>query len=271
MTERDLRDLLDAAADDGGRTSLSGITLIAKARRTRRRRRTIWSGAVTTAVVVAGLALAGSGTSPVEHKQLTAQSDRQALRLNIEANNSGGFSRPYDDFAHMLTDLESASVDSVVVGRVVKVDAGVGFLEGDGGPSAGGASKTLTAFDDPDASWRTMTVTVSVATYLSGDGPSDLILDWPLRGDTADGEDWTAVARGLKGLGQILLLSDGLPESPGYTGLSRLAVDLPYSIATVDDTGKIDFVFADGSNGPTSNDFVGVLDTVGEVHEALTA
>jgi hypothetical protein len=160
-------------------------------------------------------------------------------------------------------------VDSVVVGRIKDVQPATGYIESGEAPTADKPSSSLTDFDDSEADWRNLQVTVEVEEVLRGAETSTVVIDWPITGSTEIGDDWEAVARGLRDLGPILLSSTGLPSSREYAGLTRVALDRPYSVAQVDPSGTLNLPFADGADGPSSRRFLDEVDTLDEVRSAL--
>ena len=215
---------------------------------------------VAVGLVAGGLALAwGSSTGS---QSSSSQAD---LRFNL-ARTAGGYHRPYTRLAEMLPNAvvageTSGATDSVVVGTIRSAVEEAGFIESGQPSTAGAPGATRTTFDDPKADWRTLRVTVAVEEVLAGERVEQLVLDWSLRGNNDNGEDAAAVARELKALGRVVLLSKALPAGPEFLGMRRTLPDPPLGVAVVGADESLAFPFAD----VTAAAFLDGIDTVEEL------
>lgn len=239
-----------------------------------RRRRTVLLAVPLLAVLVAGASLA-SGRSPAQVPTTTASSaDRAALVKHLTAHPVGTTLRSYQRLVDTLPNAKAADgsslTDSLVVGVVAAVANGSGFDESGRPPSASSPSARVVRFDDPDADWRTLKVTLRVDEVLAGPAARQLELDWPVMGNASQGEDATAIARGLKGLGTLAVLSLATPAGPEYLGLRRQVPDRQYGIALVGKDGALSFPFINGTEGAAvdARTYMGGVDTLPELRSA---
>ena len=162
-----------------------------------------------------------------------------------------------------------AVTDSVVFGWVTDVARDRGFVEGNPG-TAGRPGAVATAYDDPDADWRTVRITVAVDEVLAGPLVRPFTVDVGLLGNVSTGENDSDVECALAGLGAVVVFSKALPDPPEFLGIPRHLPDEPFGVAAVASTGALHFPFATGGPGRTSDAFLGDLDTLEELRRAAS-
>jgi hypothetical protein len=226
-----------------------------------------------SAVAVA-LGLAGGSVAFAVDRSGQAASDPAADRAALAANahsSVGSFFRGYTRVTEALPnakDRDGRSVnDSVVVGTVTAVADGAGYDETGKMPIAGHPGARVTSFDDPLADWRTLAVTVDVGEAVAGPRSSQLVLSWPLMGNSARGDDKEEIGRALKSLGRIVVFSTARPAAPEYLGIARDIPDRPYGVAVVASDGSLSFPFI-GTGGAAEVEekaLMGGVDTLPEL------
>lgn len=234
-----------------------------------RTRHGLWA----TAAALALLALSGCGDATDEGQSSSrseatpsepsdnVQDCADVLRHNVQQPDAGAVYRPYETLAQMVAG--GRTVDSVVVGTIT-TRAGRGFDETGEAPTEGAPSSKVVDFDDPAADWRDLEATVQAEQTLLGDAVGSVVVDWTLMGNSDTGEDAQEIGRCLEELGRVLILSWATPTGPEWHGGARVLPDPPCSVATVDPSGRLDFVFA-----PDAAAFVQDLDTVAKLRRAL--
>lgn len=226
--------------------------------------------AVAVALCMAGGAVAFAAVDRSGQAASDPAADRAALAANT-THAAGSFSPGYSRLTEALPNAkfrDGQSVhDSVVVGTVAAVTDGAGYDETGKMPTAGRPGASVTSFDDPLADWRTLSVTVDVEEAVAGQKASQLVLSWPLMGNSARGEDKEAIQRALKGLGRIVVFSTARPAAPEYLGIARDIPDRQYGIGVVASDGSLSFPFiGTGSEAqPDENTFMGSVDTLSEL------
>ena len=226
-----------------------------------------------TAVAVA-LGLAGGSVAFAVDRAGGAASDPVADRAALASNatgTAGSYSRGYSHLAEALPNAKDrdgrAVHDSVVVGTVTAVKDGVGYDETGKMPTAGHPGARVTLYDDPLADWRTLAVTVDIEEAISGQKSSQLVLSWPLMGNSARGEDKGAIERALKDLGRVVVFSTARPAGPEYLGIARDIPDRPTGIAVVASDGSLSFPFLGTGSAAQleENSFMAGVDTLPEL------
>jgi hypothetical protein len=228
------------------------------------RRRSFVAGAAVAlgVAIVVGLLLLRSSASPVD-----PGGARAALVASVEAETTEGFYRPYETLAAMLPNTKHqfpghetpASVfTSVVVGDIIGVTDGVGFIEGVPGVVTRPGQPQATSFDSPLAAWRTLKLTVKVTRAIAGHTMGQVVLDWPIMGSNLHGEDARMVSEGLRRLGPVVLFLGDVPANPTLAGLRML--DRVYGVATVAPDGRLGFPFADAATVAQFTDGITTVD-----------
>lgn len=203
----------------------------------------------------------------------TKSANLEALRKNVDPS-AGSYHQPASKLIDLLPNAKSVDgetlSDSVVVGEFSRIAPGDGFIESGGAPTPGRPSASRTSFTHPDASWRTLRVTVSVATVLAGPRMSTVDIDWPLLGSTKQGEDADVVGRELRSLGRVLVISQSVPSGAEYAGLKRQIPDRQYGLAVVSSDGVLSFPLIAGDSGTAAEAFMDGVDTVTELRVAAS-
>lgn len=209
--------------------------------------------------VLAGCAPSGDGSQP-----LTGPSAQQYLFDHLQARRAATeavwVEQSFTDLLpNHLFRLDGAAaeplVDGLVLGEVVGVEPGRGYLVSGDDAAAG----TEGAFDDPDARWRTVDLTVHVGIDIGDLVSSDRItVIMAIDG----GVDATSALAGFAALETVLLPLDR-QGAHAYSpdGYSLREGDL---LAVVDDDGslRLPALSRDGDG------FLGALDSVDDVLRA---
>lgn len=225
------------------------------------------------AVALVGLGLGAAAINDGEAKPNSGR-DRAALERNIRVGGGGSFARPYSRLVEMLPnakDRQGSSIsDSVVLGVVDSVRDGAGYVESGQAPTAGHPGARVTTFNDPLADWRSIQVVVAVKETIAGQPTDELVISWPLMGNSLRGDEKEAVARALKALGEVVVFSTTRPSGPEFLGIGREIPDREYGIAVLGDDGGLRFPFiGEGASGAAkASEFAGDLDTLAALRTA---
>lgn len=232
-----------------------------------RRRRRLALGAFV--LLLASLAVSCS-SDPNNHPGPVDPSS--ALAENLEGG-AGTYNRMAKSLVELLPnavyDGGGRASDSVIVGEFVSYKEGASYDQDGGGPAVVGGSSAGAAildFDDPAAEWRTIRVTFSVIQVVAGQQVDTLTVDWPLLGNSADGDDAVAVTKGLKALGRVVVISKKVTGGPEQLGLQRRIADPAFGIGTLGPNGVLSFPFDDDAVAG----FTGGINTLSELKIAAT-
>lgn len=191
-------------------------------------------------------------------------------RVGGRGATASGMSASFASLADMLPNVAyqvpagtaSPVTDLVVVGEVTSVDEGAGFRpvpesveqrpDGDG---------IRTAFDDPDALWKTVEFTVKVSDVL-GPGPdgNDGALSEVRVGLAIDGaDDFDLISTGLRALGpSAFFLIKHSAVFAYYPGLFSVVLN-GSMVATIGDDGALALPFKDPEEAAALLEAVGTL------------
>lgn len=176
--------------------------------------------------------LAASSRAPSPWRSL------DELLGNVAFRTDGGPARP-------LTDL-------AVVGPVVAVDEGYGFVPIERGVAPAGkvvGDGAEVAFHDPRALWRTLHLRVRVEEVLSGDAKPGQEIEVGMSLGDAKHVDAARFAQGMRDLGRaVWFLTD---HSPAFAYDRKLFADLEDGslITPIDADGRLSTPFADAGGG----------------------
>lgn len=235
------------------------------------RRLLLLGTAALAAFLLLAVIAAGSPT-----RTSTTAADRAELASQLTAHPLGSATRPFSKLTETLPNARAKDgtvlTDSVVTGVVTVVTNGQGFDETGQAPTPGKPGARILGFHDRAADWRTLRVTVRVDTVVAGPSQREVLLDWPVMGSTADGDDAAAIGRALKALGRVLVLSQALPRGPEFLGLRRQVPDRPYGLGLVGSDESLSFPFIDPADGGTIDGptFMAGVDTLGELKAAAS-
>lgn len=218
---------------------------------------------------IVGNALArGGDTAPVEPESFVPPS---VLGASLEKEAGSSVYRPYATVAEMLPNTKHmipgqraplTMYEAVVVGRVVDVVPGTGFIEtGNVASDESPLGPTLTAFDSPLAHWRTLQLTFRVERGIVGANPGDIVLDWAIMGSVASGEKADTIGSELRNLGQVVLFLDRSSASMAAPSGVKL-IDRIYGIAQVKGNGALSFPFLDKDTAAKFMAGVGTVDAL---------
>jgi hypothetical protein len=213
---------------------------------------------VAASGIAVGALVAANGVGSESDSESLANGPEALASVMTDPPNVSVY-RPYSRVSEFLPNVRhsqrgyeqsSTATDSVVVGRVSAYERDRGFVELGQPGTAGRAGARATEFDDPDADWRTMKLTIAVDEVISGPRSGQtFLLYFPMLGSTASGEDPDVVGKALQDLGRIIVFSDSYPNSPEFLGINRALPDKLYGVATVNEDGHITFPFADAAEG----------------------
>jgi hypothetical protein len=232
-----------------------------------------------TAALLAGLVV-GGGLAAVSNAPDLA-TDLSALRRNA-ALRGDGVSLPATlaDLLPNAMHQGGAWSDGVVVGTVSSIEKEAGYAEPGlaDAPREGVAGAHVTRFDNASAHWRTLRVTIAVEETLAGPPHPAVVLSWPVLGSSRHGEDADGIARALRTLGRIVVITRDNPSGPEWLGIRREVSDRQLGIAQVDDQGTLTLPFADATEYPGGSccpvdglAFMAGMDTLDELRTQAAA
>lgn len=196
------------------------------------------------ALLVSGLAVSGCGRDSVGTDQASSYVVNLLQARNEAAGRGPSWFKALDEllpntvYQHPNGERETLT-DLVVVGRIVEVEEGIGFVVPDGDAPSG----QPTSFDDPKALWRTVHFRVDVdQTAGGGQRPRSVRVGLAFG---VDGE-FAKVAAGLQGLGRVVLFLQRNSPVLAYDPTLYSVVEDGSFIATVGSDGTLALPVIDG-------------------------
>jgi len=217
-------------------------------------RRARAAGITSLTVAAAATAFAVLGHSG---RSADPRADLAALRASVRTASAlgpGAPARLIDILPNVTKDVDgSTSTDSVVVGTISSVVGEAGYEERyiPNTPRLGHPGARVTGFDDPQADWRTLRLTIDVEETLAGPRAERLEVSWSLGGNNHDGDDADAIGRALKALGRVVVLSTAQSSDPAYLGIKRNVPGRESCLLQVAADGTLTAPLAGGSHYET--------------------
>lgn len=195
--------------------------------------------------------------------------------LGQEGLGSATFYRPYERLRDFLPNVRFVGpnpdeepfqpTDSVVVGRVTRVERGPGYADSGQAPQRGAPGFDRVSHGSPRVAWRDVLITVDVDEVLAGERNNTITVSLGVGGTVERGVKAEDLGRDLRDLGRVVIFSKAQPPGEEYLGRERLLPDRELGVATIDAEGKLSFPFAEGA---WARDFVSDVSTLGALREA---